>query len=436
MDFVSVSVLPQKQDMISKKKIAVIFILFCTLPVFGVFNNTPINKWLTFLMLPFSTYGHVLFFRYKNQFPKVIKNWYLIGLLIIIVSMLTSFIHYRQSLIDSFVATQNFYRVGLVVFIYYLIIKYKVSIKELFNPIIFIGWVNLLILIFLWSIDFSIDFTTLSGDVKVITYGKFSKAFMFFSAIYYLAMFLIKGKYKFLIFSILFFSIPHLDEIQRVLFLSSMILVFMGFLLVNSIKIRLKLLLPGIFVLIVSTTFLFSTEQGASVINRFEELAKYINSNDNSKINDSSVAVRIQENAFALEGFFQHPLTGNGFYRSSNKVNVVGDIYFYPLDIGLIGILFTLGIFGVIIFIYQYISLFKIIKNNRHHNVYSLASVLGLLFLMLFSLSAGTSINNFSIFLFYFVLLKFSSKYKIMLHMNHKESYISKSSNELKKYDL
>jgi hypothetical protein len=398
--------------MISKKKIAIIVILVCVFSVFGSFNNTPLNKWFSFLMLPFSTYGHVLFFRYKKQIPKVIKNWYLIGLLIIIVSMLTSFIHYRQSFLDSFVATQNFYRVGLVVLIYYLIIKHKLSTKELFNSLIFIGWVNLLLYVFFWVIDFSIVFTNEGGDVIVTTMGKFSNTLILFTAIYYLAMFLIKGKYKFIIFSILFFSIPHLNEIQRVFFLSSMILVFMGFLLVNSIKIRLKLLLPGIFVLIVSTTFLFSTEQGASVINRFEELAKYINSNDNSKINDSSVAVRIKENAFALERFFQHPLTGNGFYRSSNKVNVVGDIYFYPLDIGLIGILFTLGIFGVIIFIYQYISLFKIIKNNRHHNVYSLASVLGLLFLMLFSLSAGTSINNFSYFFFYMVLLKLSSKYK------------------------
>lgn len=397
--------------MISKKKIVIILILICLTSVFGTFNNTPINRWMSFLMLPLSTYGHILFFVKKKRIPKLIKNWYLIGLLIIIVSMLTSFIHYRQSFVDSFVATQGFYRVGLVVLIYYLIIKHKLSIKELFNSLIFLGWVNLLLLIFLWSIDFSIDFTTASGDVKIITYGKFSKEVIFFSAIYYLAMFLIKGKYKFLIFSVLFFSIPHLNEIQRVLFLSSIIVNIVGLKLINSVRVRSKFLIPAILVLFASINFLSSSLEGKNILNRFEQITKFLNPGDNSKIDDSSVAIRLVENAFALERFFQHPLTGNGFYRSLNKENVVGDIYFYPLDIGLIGVLFTLGIFGFIIFICQYISLFKIIKNNRHYNVYSLAIVLGLLFLMLFSMSAATSINNFTYFFFYMVLLKLSSKY-------------------------
>lgn len=396
--------------MISKKKIVIILILICLTSVFGTFNNTPINRWMSFLMLPLSTYGHILFFVKKKRIPRFTKNWYLIGLLIMIVSMLTSFIHYRQSFVDSFVATQYFYRVGLVVFIYYLIIRYKVSIKELFNPLIFLGWVNLLILIFLWSIDFSIDFKTLSGDVKVITYDKFSESFIFFSAIYYLAMFLIKGKYKFLIFSVLFFSLPHLNEIQRVLFLSSIIIIVVGLKLINSVRVRTKFLIPAILVLFASINFLSSSEEGTNILNRFGQIAKFLNPGDNSKITDSSVAIRLTENAFALEQFFQHPLTGNGFYRSLNKENIVGDIYFYPLDIGLFGVLFTLGIFGIIIFIYQYISLFKIIKNYRLYNVYNLASVLGLSFLMLFSLSAATSINNFTFFFFYIVLLKLSSK--------------------------
>jgi hypothetical protein len=397
--------------MIGKKKIVIILIIICLTSVFGTFSNTPINKWMSILLLPLSTYGHILFFVTKKSLRKLTKNWYLIGLLITIVSMLTSFIHYRQSFVDSVVATQNVYRVGLVFFIYYLIIKHKVSIKELFSSLIFLGWVNLLILIFLWSIDFSIDFTTESGEAKVITYDKFNESFIFFSAIYYFAMFLIKGKYKFLIFSVLFFSTPHLNEVQRVLFLSSIIVVVVGLKLVNSVMVRTKFLIPAFLVLSAFINFLWYSEEGKNTLNRFEQLTKYFNPVDNSKINDSSVSIRLEENAFALERFLQHPYTGNGFYRSLNKINVVGDIYFYPLDIGLFGVLFTLGIFGFIIYIYQYIGLFKIIKNYRHHNVYNLASVLGLLFLMLFSLSAATSINNFSYFFFYMVLLKLSSKY-------------------------
>jgi len=380
--------------------------------VFGTFNNTPYTKWIAYLILPFTTYGHVLFFKYKNQFPKIINRWYLIGLLIIIVSMLTSFIHYRQSLFDSFIATQDIYRIGLVILIFFLISSYNVSLRNFFNSLIFIGWVNLLILIFLWSIDFSFDFMTVTGDVKVLTYGKLSKSFIFFSAIYYLTMFLIKGKYKFLIFSILFFSIPHLVEIQRVLLLSTVIVFLIGLNLTGSVKMKIKFLIPAILILFASISFLSSTEKGANILNRFEQITKFLNSDDNSKIDDSSVAIRIVENAFALERFFQHPLTGNGFYRSSNKENIIGNIYFYPLDIGLFGVLYTLGIFGSIIFLLQYLRLFRELKNTRGYNVYILTSVLSLLFLMLFSFSSAISINNFSFFFFYVFLLKFSLKYK------------------------
>ena len=53
--------------MISKKKIVIILILICLTSVFGTFNNTPINRWMSFLMLPISTYGHILFFVKKKE---------------------------------------------------------------------------------------------------------------------------------------------------------------------------------------------------------------------------------------------------------------------------------------------------------------------------------------------------------------------------------
>ena len=396
--------------MVRKKKIIVIFILFCIITIFGVFNNTPLAKWISYLSLPVSTFGHFLFFTYIKQIPKSIKNWYLIGLLIMIVSISTSYIHYNQSFIDSFVATKNFYQVGVVFLIYFLIIKYKLSMKELFDSIIFLGWLTLLLVFFLMSIDYSITFTNIDGKVIFSTIGKFNKSLIFFSAIYYLAMFLIKGKYKFLIFMILFFSIPHLNEIQRVIFLSSIITVIVGFRLVNSNRVKVKIFLPVLLVLFGFINFLSFTAEGKDFIYRFEQMAKFINFDEDTAIDDSSVAVRLIENEFALNKFSEHPLTGNGFYRRSNHANVVGDIYFHFLDIGIVGILYTLGIFGAIIFIYQYVLLYKIIQNNKYYNVYGLASVLGLLFIMLFSLSAGTSINSFSYFFFFVILLKLSTK--------------------------
>jgi hypothetical protein len=282
--------------------------------------------------------------------------------------------------------------------------------KEIFDSIIFLGWLTLILVFFLRSIDYSITFTNIDGKVIFSTLAKFNKSLIFFSAIYYLAMFLIKGKYKFLIFMILFFSIPHLNEIQRVIFLSSIITIIIGFRLVNTNRVKIKIFLPVVLVLFGFINFLSFTAEGKDFIYRFEQMAKFINFNEDTDIEDSSVAVRLIETDFALNRFFERPLTGNGFYRSSNKAKIVGNIYFHYLDIGIIGILYTLGIFGAIIFIYQYVWLFKIMQNIKYYNVFGLASVLGLLFIMLFSLSAGTSLNSFSYFFFFVILLKLSTK--------------------------
>ena len=74
------------------------------------------------------------------------------------------------------------------------------------------------------------------------------------------------------------------------------------------------------------------------------------------RVEDASASARIWETLFALEGIEKHPILGNG--NLSNHWQGGGQleqgVYFYWMDVGTIGVLYFLGIFGVILYASQY----------------------------------------------------------------------------------
>jgi hypothetical protein len=74
------------------------------------------------------------------------------------------------------------------------------------------------------------------------------------------------------------------------------------------------------------------------------------------RVEDASATGRIVESYFALEGIAKHPIIGNG--NLSNQwqggAQLEQGAYFYWVDVGTIGVLYFLGIFGVILYASQY----------------------------------------------------------------------------------
>ena len=381
--------------------------------ILGVFDNTPFNQIITFLFLPIATYGHLLFYIHKTRIPEAVRNWYGVGWLAIIVSVFTSYKLYRQSFFDSFIATQNFYQIGAVIYIYYLIDKYHVSLKNTSRILLLLGWINMLILLRFYFLDLSLDFRMNNGDIIVMSYGKLNKVLLIISALLYYSRFLIDGKSIYFLFSLLFFAVIHLEEIQRMLLIATIVTLLGGLKMVRSVKVRLRVLSPMISLFMALIVFINTTSQGKTEFKRFTNISAYFTNDDGGKkIEDSSVSIRLQENAFALQRFLAHPITGNGYYRSSNKERFVGDFYFYPADIGFFGVLYSLGIFGIVLFLSQYRYLLKSFNGISDPDVYMLFGLLCLLFLMLHSLSTASSVIVFSRFLLYVCLLDLAKSFK------------------------
>jgi hypothetical protein len=130
------------------------------------------------------------------------------------------------------------------------------------------------------------------------------------------------------------------------------------------------------------------------------------------EINDASTAVRVFEKDFAIERFKMHPVFGNGYFRASEKNKIIGrNVYFYPLDIGLYGILYSLGAIGIIVFIIQ-LRLVLINYNNRNSNPFHVFVILGLVFFTFSSILNGNTLNNFKAFFFFICLISLANSMK------------------------
>lgn len=399
--------------MISRSSLSNIFLILYFIGIFNIFSNTPINNELSFLFSVISTYGHFKVIFFPHRFNRIIIRWYLVGISLMLCSLLTSYFHYNQNILDSFIATQRFYKVGLVILLYDVFKSSGNNLKSLYSLISKFGWFFVLFIVIYDLLGFNYTYETISGKIISISIRTFNKTLFNFIGLFYLNKFIVESKFKYIFLCVLLFSLSHVYEVQRVLLIVQ-IGVILLFLMISKRKIlKFKFSVFILILILPILSFYSRSESSLKLIDRFQQMSKYVYNSSDSRIEDNSTAIRIFENKLALEYFSKHPLFGNGYYRSKNKIKVVGDNYFYPLDIGLIGILFSLGLCGIIIFIFQIKHCVLKFRYSNLSNVYSQTSLSSLIFLLIFSISAGTSINDYFYFFFLIIMTDISSKYQI-----------------------
>ena len=128
-----------------------------------------------------------------------------------------------------------------------------------------------------------------------------------------------------------------------------------------------------------------------------------------TQVEDVSANVRILETGVATTYIKKHPLIGNGVL--SNQWNgganaVIGD-YLYATDIGVIGVMYSYGILGILIFAYQFWFAWKAASRlpKEASTLFSEASKAFLFYLTIFSLGSGAFVFNAEIPLFFIGLL-------------------------------
>lgn len=328
-----------------KNRLLFIFLL-C---LFNVFYLTPFSIFSDLLLQFFALLGIITIIQKKYFLKRLYGLLVLILTALIVSSIAASMINLKQDFYSAMIATQHIFK-GFSIFFFLPWLergKAEVKLKWLISFI----WVFAIYIAIVSIIDWSFVFTSpISGNELIVTAAKYDKSIIFFGIIYYFASFFKIGSLRQLLFALLLFATTQIYDIQRgdFIFVAIIFFVLGVYFRKNWGVKRIVLIAP----LVIGVLILALSVVDLSVFNeKFGQMFLLFEGKEANQIQDASVFIRIQETEFALKGFYENPIFGNGLIRASQKEALIGGIYFYPADVGLFGVIYTFGLFGILVLI-------------------------------------------------------------------------------------
>ncbi len=376
-------------------------VLLYVVSVFDVFYLTPLSLYADICIQIFSLLGLFSFVLFRLYRRVVVRFIFIALMTLILTSVLSSNLFLNQDLLSSLIATQHIFKGFSVIYLYYLIEKKKINIDKILMLLIKVMWIYTLFIVFASLTDFSFVFKSpISGNELLITANKFQKDLLYFGQIYFLAKYLTSKKSINLFYISIIFISTQLYDIQR----GDIIFLILTFLITIYLFRRyfsaIRIISLGFISTFIIGILAFS-EISDDIFQKFNQATLVFS--DEKIIQDPSIFVRLNEAVFALDGFSNHPFTGNGLIRGSKKAELIGDIYFYPADIGIVGVMYSFGIIGL----YMLIKFFrKIYVIDRFKlNFVSLGLYLYLIYSFLYSIKDGQIIFQPARFLLCYLII-------------------------------
>jgi hypothetical protein len=389
---------------LSKNRLAAFSSSLVIVLLFNFFRLSPLAITISYLLFLLSSLGFLILIMKPKILTPTLYPWFWIGIFAMIISIITCNIHYNQSFLSGIIANQGFYKIGSVVFLSYIIRAYNVKFEQIIRSLIKLGWF-FAIMILMMSI-FSVEINSVSeitGKVTPFHSGTISKAFTNFIAIIYLNKYLNNNKTKYIILSLLFFLLNHIHSFQRMSFVISLFIIFFAIFSKAGNKSLFKVIVLLLSMALISPFFIDVTNLFQSVSNAF----KIFSPNEIRASMDISVIERLNEVNFAIERIILNPVFGNGYYRASEADKVIGSgIYFHESDIGIIGILYSLGLIGILLFLFQGFLIKRLL--NKSSNL-KFGVTLSLLYVWIYTLGTGQSISQYHLYFLHLLLITVSS---------------------------
>jgi hypothetical protein len=351
---------------------------------FKTFYLTPLGVYAKFLIFGIATLAFIFNFR------AIIKIfWFkLIGIMVLI-SILNSYLIFHQSFIASIIANSSLIEVFALSFIFTWLNKDAINFGSLLKWLIISAWIYSVIVFLISALHLNFAVSTSEGMVCREA-GKLSKHLIFFGFFFYFFLFRRTKKFRHLLYCFWFIFVTQIYDIQR----GDIIFIVVAITLFSFIQSRYKgitvigMSLSGYFTL-ATLNYIFAN---SLIKDKFVQMSYFIQPEKWDLINDASIAVRLREIEFVMSYIVESPFFGAGLVKPGNYTDYFGDQHFYIQDIGLIGIFFSFGLFGLIYYfftVYKTIGLQKIVINKKL-NVYGLN--LYLLFFVLYGLKSGISV--------------------------------------------
>ena len=393
--------------MIRKSYIVLVIVIVALVLAFDALALTSVAKYAKYLSMLVSAVGFAVFGFYFRKFPKIIRQFGILFILLLIVSILSANLIHQQSYFSGIIASSSIFIVGSSFLIYYLLVRYSVSLETAKRSILTASWIFLFFFAFFYAIQ--MQFPSSSGD-NIFGFQSLRKGIVNLGAIIYLTQFFKRNHFKYLVFSILLFSVNHWADYQR--YILFVFIMCIGALLFNyrNRTVGLKVMAIIIFIVPALATILSTTEFGQEFTKKMNNVFELFEE-DSENYSDSSIAIRVTQSAFAMESIVKYPLTGVGRIRSSEKDKVAGTNYFHVSDIGLIGILYSYGLFGLLIFFKQCQYLWKsFARGSLIREGINAEFKIFLLFLIVHTLLTGRSLNSPGEFMCILVLIEVGRK--------------------------
>lgn len=314
----------------------------------NTFTLTPLGKPMHYLSALLSCIGFVLVALFYRSFPKSLKWFAFAFILLFVQSVLSTHYVYGQSFVEGMNASAGLFLCGMLFIPYYLVIRHGVSIDLVSRIIINLAWIYFFFLVYANAVGMSFN----NVDEQEFSVMSMRKGLINLAVFIYIDRYFRVRHFKYFIFGIILFSANHLSDFQRNIFFDfSLTILFMLY----AYRLRTSgiLLTLGLLILVpVLSIFLQASSYGGtleeklgSVFELFEE--------EQSRYSDYSIGARVKEANYAIESIQKYPITGVGRISSKNVESYTGLGYFYVSDIGIIGLFFSFGILGMIIYLNQ-----------------------------------------------------------------------------------
>lgn len=366
-----------------KNKIFLVYLI----SAFSIFYLTPLSIYADILVQIFSFFGLIKIIQHKYFLKKYYGRIILILSLLIFSSIIGSMTSLDQGFYSAAIASQHIIKGFSIFFFVPWLQKDQIDINKIFSSLIKIIWIYSMYIVVVSLIDWSYIFVSpLSGDELKVTAAKYDKSLIFFGIIYYFIKFFATQKLSCFFYALILFVTTQIYDIQRGDFIF-VGLVFLFLITKHFGSIANKKLLFFLPFLMLTLTIGLTEIDFERLEAKFEPLTLIIDGKVND-ISDNSILVRFTEIDFATKGFSDNPILGNGLIRSSMKGKLIGNIYFYPGDIGIIGVLYTFGMIGILVFIIYSKLLLKILKFNV--NLYTQTFLLYSVYIYLYTIKDGT----------------------------------------------
>ena len=288
-------------------------------------------------------------------------DWYMIALIVVdpVLSAINAWREFGQPIMYGLLTERRIALIACVLFFARALRRRSITLREVEKALLILAWGTMILFRIMRTVINPSDYTDYIGFAhSIMGEGELSLQvyFAFFGVLYYAFRGFHTGRARDYMLALLLLggSLSVSGWRQQVL---TLLLTFFFFVCRWTNWRRLLVLLPQMLLglaLLVWLLFAMTPETMTEQFGRLQDAFTVVLSGE--RVEDASATARIGETLFALEGIAKHPIIGNG--NLSNQWQGGGQLqqgeHFYWVDVGTIGVLYFLGIFGVILYASQY----------------------------------------------------------------------------------